>query len=268
MCPSDSPDAGSDAMDGGSDGDGSDGSGPPTVLCHNGSCLPLPPTIRANLVLLLWPSNLPSIGSPVSVWADQSGQGNDAHALYPSALPHVIPDGVKLDPTQLGSGFVVANSPSLDFGSGDFAIIAVAGLSSSATRVSLFQKSDGVRENSRQISIDWALSSSDMGRPQGTVNDTVVVTDRVVPQPSVGAYALQRASNRIELHLNGSVLGGADLPQGISTTNAANVYVGVTNLLGSPADSIEAVIAIRGPIGASDLNDLESFLRTLFATPP
>ena len=65
---------------------------PPSMLCHNGSCLTLPDSIRKNLVLLLWPSNLPSVGSPVSVWADQSGQGNDAHALYPTTPPHVIPE--------------------------------------------------------------------------------------------------------------------------------------------------------------------------------
>ncbi|MES1206938.1 MAG: hypothetical protein ABUS79_13460 [Pseudomonadota bacterium] len=242
--------------------------GPPLMLCHNGSCLTLPETIRKNLVLLLWPSNLPALGSPVSVWADQSGQGNDAHALYPTAPPHVIPNGVQLDSTQLGSGFVVANSPSLDFGPGDFAVIVAAGLSSSASPVSFFRKSDGARTNSRQISIDWVLSTSIAGQPQGAVNDTLIFTTANIAQPSVGAYTLQRATNHVELHLNGAVLGSSDLPAGGSTTNAADAFVGVRNMFGSPADSIEAVIAIRGSVGSSDLNAVESFLKTLFARAP
>ncbi len=279
-CPSEeSPDAGPDAMDasdGGDAMDGSDGgdadtggSGPPAVLCHSGSCLTLPQAVRANIVLLLWPSNLPSVGSPVSVWADQSGQGNDAHALYPSALPHVIANGVQLDSSQLGSGFVVANSPSLDFGSGDFAIIVVAGLSSSSSRVSFFRKSDGLRENSRQISLEWVLSSATTGRPQGAVDDTPVATGTDIRQPSVRAYTLRRATDYLELDLNEVVLGSADLPTtGLSTSNAEDVFLGVADLSGSPADSLDAVIAIRGSISASDLNQLQVFLRTLFATPP
>ena len=134
-------------------GDGPDaGPVPPEVLCHNGNCLPLPAEVRANMVLLLWPSNLPAVGSPVDVWPDQSGQGNDAHALYPTALPHVIPNGVQLDASQRGSGFVVFNSPSLDFGSGDFAVIVVAGLSSSTNTGVVLPK---VGRRSRKQSSDF-----------------------------------------------------------------------------------------------------------------
>jgi hypothetical protein len=262
-------DAGVDRMDaGGADAEAGT-SGPPSMLCHNGSCLSLPEDVRSNLVLLLWPSNLPAtLGSPVSVWADQSGQGNDAHALYPSALPQVIPDGVQLDSAQLGSGFVVANSPSLDFGSGDFAVIVVAGLSSSTTPLSFFRKSDGARTNSQQISIDWVLSSTLTGRPQGTLDDTTVPASMDVAQPSVGAYTLYRSTDQIELHLNGAVLGSAGLPMpGPSTTNPEDLYLGVNSLFGSPVDSIEAVVAIRGSIASTELNQLEGLMRDVFARP-
>ena len=208
-------DDGADAMDGGDGADGADTgtSGPPEVLCHNGNCLTLPAAVRANLVLLLWPSNLPAVGSPVSIWHDQSGQGNHAHALYPSALPHVIANGVQLDASQRGSGFVVVNSPSLDFGSGDFAIIVVAGLASSTnTGVVLPKVRRRSRENSRQISLEWVRSASNAGQPQAAVNDTLVVATRDVRQPSVGAYTLRRATDHLELHVNEAVLGSADLP--------------------------------------------------------
>jgi hypothetical protein len=273
------PDAGVGETDAGADrtdASGSDAeagtSGPPSMLCHNGSCLTLPADVRANLVLLLWPSNLPAVGATVTTWADQSGQGNDATALYPNLPPHVIPDGVQLDSTQpnTGTGFVVVNSPSLDFGSGDFAVIVVAGLSSSAKPLSFFRKSEGAR-TSQQISLDWVLSSTSSavtGQPQGVVDGTTVPSSTDISQPAVAAYALYRSTDQVELHVNGVVLGSAELPTpGLSTTNAADLYLGVNGIVGSPVDSIKAVVAIRGSIGSTELNQLEGFMRDVFATP-
>jgi len=274
-CAPNNTDAGADTgamdADGGDGPDGADAetSGPPEVLCHNGKCFALSPEVRAKLVLLLWPSNLPGVGSPVDVWRDQSGQGNDAHALYETALPQVIANGVHLDPNQVGSGFVVANSLSLDFGSGDFTVIVVAGLASSTAPVTFFQKWDGARQNSRRITIDWVLSSVTAGRPHGALNDTPLLTDSDLPQPSVGAYALRRATDRVELRLNEALLGSADLPTpGLSTTNSNDVYLGVSGFNGRPADSLAAVIAIRSAIAPTDLNELQSFLRINFASSP
>ncbi len=259
-------DAGMDRMDagGGPDADAG-GPLPPTMLCHQGACFSLPDSLRANLVLLLWPSNLPAVGSPVSLWADQSGKGNDAHALNPAALPQVIADGVHLDASQLGTGFVVLDSPSLDFGSEDFAVVVVAGLSSATTPLSLAKKSDGDRTNARQISIDWVLSSALSGRPQGAVDDTQIVANADISQPSVATYALARTADHVELHLDGTVLGSADLPTpGMSTSNPDDLYIGVNGTIGRPADSIEAVIATRGPIDAMALKNLELFLNASY----
>lgn len=266
MCPSlQNLDAGVDAKDAGGTDAEAGTSGPPGMLCHNGKCLTLPQDVRSNLVLLLWPSNLPAVGSPVSVWADQSGQGNDAHALSPTAPPHVIADGVQLDSATPGSGFVVVNSPSLDFGSGDFAVIVVGGLSSSPAPLSFFRKSDGARSNRQQISIDWVLSSTLTGRPQGALDDTTVAASTDFSQPSVEAYTLYRSTDSLELRLNEAVIGTANLPMpGLSTTNAADLYLGVNGMVGSPVDSIEAVVAIRGSISSTELTQLEVFLRTVF----
>jgi hypothetical protein len=273
------PDASAGGMDG--DADRTDAGGtdaeagtslPPSMLCHNGNCLTLPADVRANMVLLLWPSNLPVVGATVPIWADQSGQGNNATALYPNLPPHVITDGVQLDSSQpnTGTGFVVANSSSLDFGSGDFAVIVVAGLSSSTTPLSFFRKSDGARTNSQQISLDWVLSSTSSavtGQPQGVVDDATVASSSNISQPSVEAYTLYRSSDHLELDLNQAVLGTADLPTpGLSTTNTADLYLGVSGILGNPVDSIEAVVAIRGSIGSTELDQLEGFMRDVFAT--
>ena len=201
-------------------------------------------------------------------WRDQSGQGNDAKAIQPTALPHVIPNGVQLNSNRLGSGFSVVNSPSLDFGGGDFAVIVVAGLSSSTAPVTFFRKWDGVRLNSRRISIEWVLSSATTGRPQGAVNDTPVGPDMDTTQPSVRAYTLRRTTDHLDLYINEVGLGSADLPTaGASTSNAQDVFLGVNTEFGDPADSLEAVIAIRGSIESADLNRLQVFLRTVFAAP-
>jgi hypothetical protein len=287
VCPSPNHDAGpdsdaidsSDAIDRSEVGDPIDGSDadtdtfPPKVLCHNGTCLNLPEAIRTNLVLLLWPSNLPPVGSTVAVWPDQSGNGNHAEALYPrdpTALPEVIPNGVHLNANRPGGGFVVVNKPSLDFGSGDFVIIVVAGPSSSVTPVTFFRKSDGAHENPREIFLDWVSSSSSTGQPRGSVNGTSVVPSGAIPQfpqLSVAAYTLQRSIDHLELSRNGAVIGSRDLaPAGASTSNAADIYLGVTGFVGTPADSIAAVFAIRGSVGSSDLDQLDRFLLTLFAT--
>ncbi len=268
MCPPLFSDAGASGMeDGGSDADAGEPL-PPSMLCHNGACFSLPDALRANLVLLLWPSNLPPVGSSVSVWPDQSGQGNDARAIYPSAPPVVVADGVHLDGTQLGSGFVVPDSASLDFGSGDFTLVVVADLSSSTTQLWFARKSDGARTNSRQVGIQWMLSSALTGRPQGAVDDTLVSANTDVAQPSTAVYALSRSAEHVELHVNGAVLGSADLPSSdISTTNSEDLYLGVGGITGSPVDSLETVIAIRGSVGSTELVQFEAFLRSAFATP-
>jgi len=163
---------------------------------------------------------------------------------------------------------VVLNGPSLDFGSRDFALVVVAGLSSATTPLSIARKSDGARTNSRQISIDWVLSSVDSaltGQPRGAVDDTLILASDDIPQPSVGAYTLYRSADRVELRFNSTLFGSADLPAAdLSTTNASDLYIGVAGMVGPPADSIEAVLAVRGPVESTALNELETFLNTTF----
>jgi hypothetical protein len=251
MCETSGPDAGPGS--------------PPPSLCINGNpnCLPLPDAVRANLVLLLWPSNLPAVGEPVKTWVDQSGHHNDAQALYPSALPHVIANGVQLDANQVGSGFGVNNSSSLDLGSGDFTVIVVAGLASSTQNATLFVKSDRARVDSRMVALGWLLSSPTTGGPLAYVDDTKLISPIDTPQPSVDVYAIRRATDHVELRLRGTVLASADLAPGTSTTNSENVLLGTSSLDTAAVDSIEAVIVIKGSISAGDLDDLETFLRNL-----
>ena len=99
------------------------------------------------------------------------------------------------------------------------------------------------------------------------VNDKSIEALLDTPQPSVAVYGVQRVVDHVELRLNGMVLNSTDLDSGVSTTNNAGVYLGTGGLEGYVADSIAAVVAVRGPISATDLNALESFLRRNFVAP-
>jgi hypothetical protein len=250
---------------GGSDGDAG-GSLPPRMLCHGSvPCFPLPDAVRANIVLLLWPDNLPAVGSPVQIWHDESGYGNDAQALYMTAPPHATANGVQLDKTQIGSGLKVEDSSSLDLGSGDFAVIVVAGLSSGQT-TTLFSKSDGARTDSRQVELQWHQDIDTMGWPTASVDDALLVSEMEWSVPSFGVHCVRRRADHVELRLNKSVLKSADLSPGTSTTNSENVWLGTASLSAYTVDSIGAVIILRGPVADDDLESLESFLSVL--NPP
>jgi hypothetical protein len=141
----------------------------------------------------------------------------------------------------------------------------VAGLSSSTTPVTLLRKWDTLRTNSSQIAIDWVLSSTAAGGPQGTVDDTVIPGNVDISQPSVEAYGLYRSTDHVALQVNGVTVGSADLPTaGLTTSNPYDLYLGVGGMFGTPADSIEAIIAIRGTIGSTELSQLGDFLRAVF----
>jgi hypothetical protein len=246
--------------------DAGGGSAPP-MLCHGSlPCFPLPDPVRANIVLLLWPDSLPTAGSPVTIWRDESGHNNNAYATYPAtAPPHVIADGVQLDTTQVGSGFEVQDSPTLDLGSGDFAIIVVAGLSAQSDTITLFAKADGVRTDSRKVMLRYFPTSPSTGVPQGFVDDTELTSTAEISEPSVGVYDLRRTGDHVDVRFNGIPQVSADLPTGISTTNTETLYLGTANIGTYTADTLEAAIIVRGSIASTDLDNLESYLTMLFA---
>ncbi|MEP6652543.1 MAG: hypothetical protein ABJA82_04240 [Myxococcales bacterium] len=218
---------------------------------------------------MLWPSNLPALGSAVSVWPDLSGKGNDAKALNPEALPAVVADGVKLIPGQPGAGFAIENGASLDFAAEDFVVVVVSGLKT-AMPATFFLKSDLNRDNPRQIALASAVSSDPtVRRPQGRVNATTINAGVDLPQPSVNVYALRRTDNHEELRVNGVVLGSGNLANATeSTTNADGIFLGVSSPSSPAVDTLEGAFAMKGAINSGDLSDLETFLRLTLSSAP
>ena len=74
-----------------------------------------------------------------------------ARRSIPTPSPTSSPTASSSTPARWAAGFYVVNSPSLDFGSGDFAVIVVAGLSSSTTSGVVVPKVGRCRENSRRV---------------------------------------------------------------------------------------------------------------------
>lgn len=243
--------------------------GPPQEICHRGSCLTLPDAIRSNLVLLLWPSNLPALGSPVSVWPDLSGKGNDAKPANPDASPTVTEDGVKLAPDRPGAGFVVANSSSLDLAAEDFSMLVVSGLETGMP-ATFFSKSDQNRADPRQVVLQWVFTGDGMAqRPRAIINATTVDAQEDIPLPSVNVYTLRRTGGRMELRVNSVVLGSADLRNPVeSTSNAEDLFLGVVSAQGRPVGSLQATFAVKGSLSGTDLATLERFLHSTFQPTP
>lgn len=265
MC--DSPGRGNDASAPDKD---PNASGPPQKICHRGNCLTLPDTIRSNLVLLLWPSNLPALGSPVSVWPDLSGTGNDAHAVNPAMPPTVTKDGVKLATNEQGVGFVVTNSASLDLGAGDFVVLGVAG-AATTTPGTILAKSDASRTNPRRVVLERAFSETSNGiRTQARVNETTITAVEDVAASSANIYSLRRTGTYLDLRANGVVIGKSTLATADqSTSNAEDIFIGVASPFAPTGiDTLQAVFIVRGPVDSTTLGDMEQFLRQMFMAAP
>lgn len=241
---------------------------PTDMVCHNGSCVSFSDATRANLILLLWPSTLPALGSPVPIWLDLSGKGNDAYALDPSALPTVIEDGVRLAADSPGGGFRVANNSSVDFAAEDFVVLVVAGVETSMPST-FFAKADGDRVNPRRITLDWSIfAPTGTTRPEARVNSTTVTAGSEIVLP-VNVYAVRRTSGHVELRVNGAVWGSADLDDAQeSTTNAQDIFIGVPSEDAFSVNTLQAVLALRGTFSNSDLEDIEMELRNAFLGAP
>ena len=241
----------------------------PRILSYHGMDLTLPEAIRSQLVLLLWPSSLPPVDAPVARWLDQSGHNNDAIANRDDSLPHVIDSGgVRFSPT-FGAGFQIPDDPTLAFKADDLAVIVVAGVAT-IMPVTIFRKSDRNAAMPRQVSLDWAfVPDVDAPRAQATFNATSVLSSLVMVPPVVAVYTMWRHAGHLELRVNGTVFGSADLPgEQDSVENSESVFIGMNSETGTPIDTVGAVVVVRGRIDVGDLVMVETFASQVFATVP
>lgn len=277
----DSPDRPAEPTDGSDGGDGGDvpdsDSGnchtkavePPVMVSQNGKTLVLSQLLRDKLVLWLDPSNLGPVGSPVSIWCDQSGKLNDALALSDDDPPRVTEGGgVSLAYLKLSAGLFVAHSETLNFGNGEFLVLVVSGFSHPEVGKTFFKKSNDDLTFPKQVVMDWVNYVPEGRRFTGRINETFAFANMGTAPGVERLYGLRRLGETLQVRVNGVLLnpsGTTLVTPGASTDNDGGLYLGVDNDYdNNPVDTLRAVIVVRGHLEESEVGDLEAYLISAF----
>ncbi len=187
-------------------------------------------------------------------WLDKSGSGNVATMGGGPSGPVSQWEGVALDPEVLnghdavrcdyyGAQITIADAPTLDWGTGDFAIAMVvrgyAGNVWSGNGVSLSNASDGT----------WSLSAGGQSAGVGT-------------SATSGFHVVVARGATLSLDVDGTVTTG---PASTSALGGGAVTLGAANSGANIEDEIAEVVAVKGTLSDPDLASLVGYLRAKFA---
>ena len=224
--------------------------------------------MRQALVLWLDPSNLPAAGISVSRWPDRSGQGNDALALSPEAIPRSRGDGLQMMEAAGGS-LRLTHDPTLDFGAQDFALLVVATVKAVPPSC-LYRKRSADRTAPRGVELEWGFSVPLAETTiRASVNDDLIQSGRRgLADERPHLFVLRRTGAMAELRLDGQpdVFAALAQPEQ-STSNEEHAYLGGCSAFAFPVPALHAVVGLRGPVPTSDLARLEGFLLQAFPRP-
>jgi hypothetical protein len=210
----------------------------------------------------------------VSVWADQSGHGNDATPFPTQPLPTYTPVSIGGLPTMHFDGdyvdaFGIADAPSLDWGTDDYAVVLVAKYTnatpddSPATWGTLWDKNCGT--GTFVGAAMWGIYPT--GDPGG--NQTTAMTARAenhqiaqVPittddgNPHV--LAMRRTGTTLYVWADG-VGSSGQVPLDDVSQTGCGVDIG-----GALQGDIAEIIAIHGTVSDATMSALEQSLRTKY----
>lgn len=185
----------------------------------------------------------------VARWQDQSGGMNDAVSVNAGATVHPKAinghDGIVMSCTS--SPFQVANAPSLDWGLGDFTIVAVAKLTGDGA--TLWQ------DPSAPAYISLTTAS-------GAYKLTIAAQEVTLPIPSPGFDIVVARGQAMRLASGGT--------SAIGPTTATNVSPGLQGVFigfctaGSQVEIAE-LLGVGGPLSDEQLARLVRYLKTKFA---
>jgi hypothetical protein len=231
----------------------------------------------------------------VSRWADQSGNGNDATETRDGLQPTLVTPGINGLPTihfastaaaSTGTGFqgndlLIADSPTLEWGTGDFLVEVVARYTndpSSATHdafgalyVAIFGPPDmaqsgfGLYANVFQEPGDLATSSAIEGYVWG--QPVAVSAGTGYNDGTAHVFAVRRASATLSVRIDGKEVGSQTIaPTDLGGTGAH--LGGVQNATAQRLEGdISEVVAVSGSIGPLDLAGIEAYLKHRYSTP-
>lgn len=223
----------------------------------------------------------------VSVWADQSGKGNDASQNINNRQPTLVMNGINSLPSlhfnqgmgnQQGNGnmLIINDSMSMQWGTGDFAVWVVARYNNipnsgwATGSGTLFDKAPPpFSQQSRGVYLMANMFGQQGWAPgvEGAVEATQandLQQGGMFNDNTARAYGFRRAGSTLELRVNGMAL-ATKQQQGMVDVSAANQL----GHIGAEGDAnwrrlngdIAEIIGCKGSISTQDLGSVDGYLK-------
>lgn len=273
---------GSGSSSGGGPGPGSDASSGDGASETGGGWNP---TKLSGLVLWLEGSQLVAGDGGALHWVDQSGHGNDAYVASGTAAPdhNTMPTPGGCLVFHEDSALEIADSPSLQWGTGDFLVLAVAlnnfNSPGPADTGTTFTYQDGSYLRYRYGEVFSKIASGFGPGPVIVYNDwrdrswaivgAVDTQDviRTTYDSNQHVLALRRKGGVLDLRIDGAQIGSAPDAGAVDVSNVgATANVGGRPHLTHFVGFICEVVAVKGTVTDADLGTLEAYAKTKY--PP
>jgi hypothetical protein len=277
---------GSDTGMGDDTGMGGDGGGMDGTTGMDGSSNFDPKSLSCLVLWLDASKGVTQMNTFVSAWADQSGQNNNAAqatgARQPSVAMNVINNlpALHFNSGQTnGNMLLIADSMSMQFGTGDFALWVVArfnNMTNGGFNTGLGLLYGKVPQGSFNFTGAFLLGNTFQnnqvaaGLNGGTSSNNILSVAAMYNDNTARNYGLRRTGASIELRVNGQ--------QAASMNQNGNVDVSAANnpaRIGANGDAnferlngdIAEVIACKGATSMQDVANVDGYLKTKYALP-
>ena len=245
------PDATTDGGGGGPDATTDGGGGGPEASSEaeaGGAWTPL--AIKSQLAFWLDPASLVvDGGTQIGRWQDLSGNGNDAIQGNPAYDPTYNASGINGLPSATFTGpitfLTILDSPTMQWSTDDFVVLAVVRATASATEAMLYQKTGPPPYNGASLYLNQDKpSASTLAAAQ--VSGSIYVTS--VPPPatfvdgSVHLVGARRSGLTLEIRVDGAVsnsLNSAAVAATDVSVAGVNAYIGQNGLANVAAGTAE-----------------------------
>jgi hypothetical protein len=237
---------------------------------------PFTPSQLSGLVLWLDANqNVVSSQGKVSTWMDKSGSNNNAGQTVAAIQPSLITGVVNNLPAVrfANAALQITDSATLQWGTDDFAILIVGSYKNASTGYGMFLSKQEAPYPYRGPSLwgNYTLPSMNTGIGLQLENTTTqyVISTASKNDGVVRLYTGRRAGNTIEVRVNGMVQGTATAtPNNVSASGRA-VFIGgapgTTSVTQGIDGDIAEIVAVHGTLTATELTQLESYLKAKYA---